>query len=830
MVNKEGRKMKRISVYTLLAAALFTAGACSQSEKAVPETPAMKKLITATLEPVSRVSYEEEALTAKLIQTWEVDDELIGLDDADHVITMRVAEVDAGGVATLELTGASELPASGSIHMMYAPGCYAGPTWPTSLDLGSQAVAEGTSVPAVLTADAAVSGQSVNLSFSNRTAILGIKGFHGLPASATVDHFEVGGVLTTANLSVSAGTIALSSFGGSSVTLAKAGAWTADASGEIDDVFYVAALPNASASPISIQAVLTDGSIYRNDLGSKTVAAAKYYYMNNKEMDLVVAFVGSTPCYSFEEALTVANACGTGCTITLVADCSMPTSDLLLTNNSGAVTLDVNGHTLDMAGQSLEVSTSGVELTMTDSDGAGGIVQGGSSSLLYVTDGRVVIRDISLSCSDGRALRMGGGEVNIHEGVSIRQTKASTYLMYVTDGTLSIDGGEFEHTNASGYMMIYTATGTPEINITGGVFRCPHTGYSPFIFNTASAINIGGDALFINTGTKTTFSFSIPANSNNVHVTGGYYVVKSSSYNVFTSSNSNVVTLSGGYFRYPSLTASRCTYKTSHSVSGIYPSVSKEGYTFGYRISHTNISRWSFAITDGEAAYPAQRNAKYTPSSSAWAFQTSEENYSSGYLADEVNLFTWGLPSEYTDPASASGRTGLFAGVSLEADDDWGAFMPSDNLFTPTKDQWDYLLNTRSASTVNGVANARYMKCTFQDSPGLLIFPDSFTWPASAGSESAATAVNDPAADFSITYYRSLAGYLTGAGCIFLRADGYRDGSSDADCGSKGYYWTSTTAGSNEPWYLYFDSSSLELKHSAGMDVTKGAAVRVFSR
>ena len=244
---------------------------------------------------------------------------------------------------------------------------------------------------------------------------------------------------------------------------------------------------------------------------------------------------------------------------------------------------------------------------------------------------------------------------------------------------------------------------------------------------------------------------------------------------------------------------------------------------------HTNVQRWGFTIADGVTAFPAQRNAMYTPSSGTWAFQTSDENYTSGYNADQVNLFTWGLPSEYTNPSSASGLMGLVGDQSLGAANDWASFLPTDGMFTLTKAQWEYLLNTRSGPTVNGVANARYMKCTFQNSPGLLIFPDEFTWPANAGAETTATAINDPNADFSITYYRSPAGYLNAAGCIFLRADGYRDGESSFDCGIKGYYWSSTTAGGNEPWYLYFDDSSLSVKHSSNIDVTKGAAVRAFS-
>ena len=814
--------MKKTFAFAAAAIALLALSCQTKEENATTNEPIV---ITAMVDPVSRVAYEETG-DHKLAQAWEVDDVLVGKDDSDNDITMRVASVDGSGVATLEITD-GDLPATGSIHMMYFPRSVGNTDWPHNLNLSGQTVAVGTTVPAILTADAAVSGTSVNLNFVNRTAVLGIKGFHGLPAGAEVSRFIVSGVTAMASVSVSAGTIAISPMAMiSTVILTKSSTWTANASGEVEDVFYVAAFPNDTPSVIRIQAELADGTYYCNELGSKTVSAAKYYYMNDKELQKVVAYVDNVPCVSIEDALVAANALGGYCAIRLVSDCAA-SQELYLTANEGPVSLELNGHTLNLNGFSLNVHTAGTILNISDMIGGGGMLQTGNSSLLYVKEGTVNIGNAVFDCSgSGRILRMQGGTVNVHEGTSFIQRPASTYMMLVRDGSLNIDGGEFEHASATGYPVIYTETGTPSINISGGVFKCKHTSYNPFIFNTASVVNIGGDATFINTGSKTTFSFALPANSNNVHITGGYFYPS----NVFASSNSNVVTISGGYYSASSITYTRCSYKASHSLKKITPSVSREGKTFTYKVLHTNLQGWSFSIADGVTAYPAQRNSKYVPSTSSWGFQSSDENYTSGYKADEVNLFTWGLPSEYTNPASASGRVGLVGGQNLEKADDWGSFMPSEGLLTLTRDQWDYLLNTRNASTVNGIPNARYMKCTFQDSKGLLIFPDSFTWPANAGAESTATAINDPSADFSVTYYRSQAGYLTASGCIFLRADGYRDGTDDYDGNSKGYYWTSTTAGSNEPWYLYFDSSDLSLKHDSGTTVGKGAAVRVFSK
>lgn len=806
--------MKRFLAIISVALAL-TAISCQRIGENLQNGPVV---ITASIDQqLTRVSYEENA-SHNLVQTWEVDDELIGVDDEYNRIVMRVTSVDGNGVATLELTEGA-LPATGSIHMLYG---YKGNNWPSYLTIGSQSFGSGEKVPAFLTADAAVTGSSINLTFTNQTAILGIKGFHGLPASAEIKRFSISDVFSDAILSISEGITTIDACGHGAIVLSKYGFWAADASGEVDDIFYVAVFPSDQEYPIRIQAELKDGSFYCNDLGNKTIAAAKYYYMNNKELRQAVAFVDYAPCYTIEDAFATANA-SDGCTLKLVSDCTA-SGDLSLTNTSGLIVLDLNGHTLDMNGHSLNVDAAGGRITIQDLGAtAGSLLQTGNSSLLYVTNGTLTIRRVRCECSAGRILRIAGGEVNIKDGTHFVCAQPSLYLMYVENGTLNIDGGEFDHTSASAFQHIYTQTGTPTINITGGVFRGAQTSYNMFAFTTAAEVNIGGDAVFINTGTQNTFNFQLPANSNNVHITGGYYTNSKA----FYSKNSNVVTLSGGYFRSSSLTVTNCSYKASHSNRNVYPSVSKEGYTFGYRISHNSLHRWSFTIGNGEVAYPAQYNCKYTPSTTTWAFQSSYENYTSGYNADEVNLFTWGLPSEYTNPASTTGRTGS---QSLEPEEDWGYYMPSDGLFTLTKEQWDYLLNTRSASTVNGVANARYMKCTIQDSPGLLIFPDNFTWPANAGAEATASGINDPNASFSLTYYRSPAGYLIAAGCIFLRADGYRNGTSASNCGTAGYYWTSTSYSSGQPWYLYFNASTLSLEHSDDLTIGKGAAVRVFSK
>ena len=121
---------------------------------------------------------------------------------------------------------------------------------------------------------------------------------------------------------------------------------------------------------------------------------------------------------------------------------------------------------------------------------------------------------------------------------------------------------------------------------------------------------------------------------------------------------------------------------------------------------------------------------------------------------------------------------------------------------TPTKDEWEYLLNTRSASTVNGVANARYAKCTVNGVNGLLILPDVFTLPNGL---TMANINTDNAAFTGNTYTLKQWELLKAAGCAFLSAAGNRNGSESYEAGSLGYYWSASLYESDQygrAWYV----------------------------
>ena len=114
-----------------------------------------------------------------------------------------------------------------------------------------------------------------------------------------------------------------------------------------------------------------------------------------------------------------------------------------------------------------------------------------------------------------------------------------------------------------------------------------------------------------------------------------------------------------------------------------------------------------------------------------------------------------------------------------------------------SKEEWTYLLESRSASTVGETANARYAKATIKvdestSVTGLILFPDVFTVPESVNTPSG---INTKNADFDTNTY-SVADWdkLESAGAVFLPAAGHRGNGNDgvSSVGSHARYWSSS--------------------------------------
>ena len=326
-------------------------------------------------------------------------------------------------------------------------------------------------------------------------------------------------------------------------------------------------------------------------------------------------------------------------------------------------------------------------------------------------------------------------------------------------------GASLSITNSWGTGVLLQEADVPVLKVSDGSLKVLYAeeedGYNPVIKCTS----------------HTTGYSPIVVTGGNLRLEGGYYFFNTTARLINSASADYAYVAKECRFnKNPGFTASSCTLDRDHMIGKAKP-VTVDGITYNYRYvdNHaaydTNDGKFKhFTINaDGEVAYLSKFNLKAdgTMMSSAWDY-TSDASC----LMDRTQY----------DAAAANGYPSL------------------------SKEEWTYLLKTRSASTINGVPNARFVKCTFQEKRGLLIFPDEFEWPANAGAAPAESAINNGSANYDAVVYRVYANTLIARGCVFLQADGYVTGGVLKNANVAGNYWTSSTRNASDSYVLDFGS------------------------
>ena len=267
-----------------------------------------------------------------------------------------------------------------------------------------------------------------------------------------------------------------------------------------------------------------------------------------------------------------------------------------------------------------------------------------------------------------------------------------------------------------------------------------------------------------------------------------------------------------------------------------------------------------FSVSSTKQVYfaPGNLRAKYKDGTWTWSFSPNQWSYV-GNASNNTNingngtvsaggelyvdLFGWvgnsstvltGAIAQYgISNSTTSSDYSTVAGEALKSD--WSVVANAANLdghndwrtlTGGNSGEWKYLLETRSASTVSGTANARYCKATVNSVPGLVIFPDSYTHPTGV---TAPTKINS-AANAPFTSNSWSGGDWTAmetVGCVFLPAAGYRSGASVSEDGTEGWYWSSTSHATDVGWAgrLYFWKG--DVNGWANKQVYRGHSVRL---
>jgi hypothetical protein len=141
---------------------------------------------------------------------------------------------------------------------------------------------------------------------------------------------------------------------------------------------------------------------------------------------------------------------------------------------------------------------------------------------------------------------------------------------------------------------------------------------------------------------------------------------------------------------------------------------------------------------------------------------------------------------------------------------------------TLTRDEWDYLINLRPASTVDGVDSARYAEATVAGTAGLIIFPDRFVRPAELAPIANINRNNFAIAFTDNVYSAAEWRLLEQAGAVFLPAAGFRGGTWLSTIGDGGSYWASTCNANRQAYALLFISGLVNASAECTYDKDRG--------
>lgn len=240
-----------------------------------------------------------------------------------------------------------------------------------------------------------------------------------------------------------------------------------------------------------------------------------------------------------------------------------------------------------------------------------------------------------------------------------------------------------------------------------------------------------------------------------------------------------------------------------------------------------NVPQHSFSVADGHQVLFSPGNLQFCTTGShttaegtaSGTFRFAEHQYdylgqANALVSDTnsgwIDLLTWGSSGWHVSPCSEKdGDYDIESLCGSEAYADWGVYNAIGNdapgtWRTLTRDEWDYLVNLRAASTVDGTDSARYAEATVCGVKGLILFPDRFERPASID-----TIVNINRNSFTLSFSDNIYTaeqwtQLEDAGAVFLPASGFRGGTWLSTIGEGGSYWASTCNTDRQAYALLF--------------------------
>ena len=267
----------------------------------------------------------------------------------------------------------------------------------------------------------------------------------------------------------------------------------------------------------------------------------------------------------------------------------------------------------------------------------------------------------------------------------------------------------------------------------------------------------------------------------------------------------------------------------SATLSGTAAALERAGgYKRGVTLGEATTPEFSISATKKVSFSPGNLQATYNASDETWTWHFAANQFD--YIGDNPGntTITTELKEESEPYArlSADGTVDLFDwsttwnyyGISTSQPEgsvgdwvfvDWGGLAiehhAADFWHTlSSRDEYDYLLNTRSASTIGSTENARFLKTTVCSYHGLVIFPDDFTWDeATMGTAPACNNTGEYYGTGSFTPSQWAA--MEAAGAVFLPVAGQRTSPAVVYVEQRGGYWSAESPNlAMGPRYLCF--------------------------
>ena len=242
--------------------------------------------------------------------------------------------------------------------------------------------------------------------------------------------------------------------------------------------------------------------------------------------------------------------------------------------------------------------------------------------------------------------------------------------------------------------------------------------------------------------------------------------------------------------------------------------------TTGSHATAEGTASGTFRFAEHQYDYLGQANAAVSDTNSGW-----------------IDLLTWGSSGWHVSPCSEKdGDYDIESLCGSEAYADWGVYnaIGSDapgTWRTLTRDEWDYLVNRRAASTVDGTDSARYAEATVCGIKGLILFPDRFERPESIDSIVGIN-LNSFTLHFADNVYTAEQwALLETAGAVFLPAAGFRGGTWLSTIGEGGSYWASTCNAARQAYAMLFIDGLVNASAECTYDKDRGygRSVRLVS-